>query len=42
LSGAGLYQITLTVPSGLGTADVRFVASVNGAQTQSSVVISLQ
>jgi uncharacterized protein (TIGR03437 family) len=37
-----LYQINLTVPAGLGTGDVSLVASVGGAQTQSSVVISLQ
>jgi uncharacterized protein (TIGR03437 family) len=42
LSGAGLYQITLTVPAGLGTGDVPLVASVGGVQTPSSVVISLQ
>jgi uncharacterized protein (TIGR03437 family) len=42
LSGAGLYQINLTVPSGLGTGDVSLVASVGGAQTPLGVVISLQ
>jgi uncharacterized protein (TIGR03437 family) len=42
LSGAGLYQINLTVPSGLGTGDVSFQASVGGAQTPTGVVISLQ
>ncbi|MCX6629483.1 MAG: hypothetical protein NTW28_17845, partial [Candidatus Solibacter sp.] len=42
LAGAGLYQINLTVPSGLGTGDVSFQASVGGAQTPTGVVISLQ
>jgi uncharacterized protein (TIGR03437 family) len=42
LSGAGLYQINLTVPAGLGTGDVPLAATVGGAQTQSGVVISLQ
>jgi uncharacterized protein (TIGR03437 family) len=42
LSGAGLYQLNLTVPSGLGTGDVPLVATVEGAQTSPTVVISLQ
>ena len=42
LSGAGLYQINLILPTGLGTGDVTLVASVNSLQTQSNVVISLQ
>jgi uncharacterized protein (TIGR03437 family) len=42
LSSAGVDQINLTVPPGLGTGDVPLVATVGGAQTQSSVVISLQ
>jgi uncharacterized protein (TIGR03437 family) len=42
LSGAGLYQINLTVPAGLGTGDVSLVATVGGTQTQTGVVISLQ
>jgi uncharacterized protein (TIGR03437 family) len=42
LSGAGLDQINLTVPAGLGTGDVPLAATVGGAQTQSGVVISLQ
>jgi len=42
LSSAGLYQINLTVPSGLGTGDVSLVAAVGGAQTPAGVVISLQ
>jgi uncharacterized protein (TIGR03437 family) len=41
LSSAGLYQINVTVPAGLGTGDVPLTASVGGAQTQSGVVISL-
>ncbi len=42
LSGAGLYQLNLTVPSGLGTGDVSLQAAVGGAPTPSGVVISLQ
>jgi uncharacterized protein (TIGR03437 family) len=42
LSSAGLYQINVTIPSGLGTGDVALQASVGGAQTQPGVVISLQ
>ena len=42
LSGAGLYQLNLTVPSGLGTGDVSLQATVGGVQTPSGVVISLQ
>jgi uncharacterized protein (TIGR03437 family) len=42
LSGAGLYQINFTIPAGLGTGDIALVASVGGASTQPSVVISLQ
>jgi len=42
LSGAGLYQINLTVPTGLGTGDVPLVATVGGVQTPPNVVISLQ
>jgi len=42
LSGAGLYQINLTLPTGLGTGDVTLAASVNGVPTESNVVISVQ
>jgi uncharacterized protein (TIGR03437 family) len=42
LSGAGLYQINLTVPSGLGTGDVPLQSTVGGVQTATGVVISLQ
>jgi uncharacterized protein (TIGR03437 family) len=42
LSGAGVYQINLMVPAGLGAGDVPLAASVNGVQTQSSLVISVQ
>lgn len=42
LSGAGVYQINLTLPSGLGSGDVPLAAVVGGAQTASGVVISLQ
>jgi uncharacterized protein (TIGR03437 family) len=42
LSGPGLYQLNLTVPSGLGTGDVLLQATVGGVQTPSGVVISWQ
>ena len=42
LSGAGLDQMNLTVPAGLGAGDLALVASVGGASTQPAVVISLQ
>jgi uncharacterized protein (TIGR03437 family) len=42
LSGAGLYQINLILPAGLGAGDVTLAASVNGVPTQSNVVISVQ
>lgn len=42
LSGAGLYQINLTVPAGLGPGDVPLVAATGGVQTPSYVEISLQ
>jgi len=42
LSSAGLYQINLTVPTGLGTGDVPLQLSVGGVPAQSGVVVSLQ
>jgi uncharacterized protein (TIGR03437 family) len=42
LSGAGLDQINLTIPKGLGTGDVSLAASVDGVRTPSYAVISLQ
>jgi len=42
LSGAGFYQLNLTVPSGLGAGDVPLMAAVGGVQTPSGVVISLR
>jgi uncharacterized protein (TIGR03437 family) len=42
LSSAGLYQLNVTVPPGLGTGDVSLQATVGGAQTHSGVVISLR
>lgn len=41
LSSAGLYQINLIVPTGLGTGDVSLVATVGGVETPTGVVISL-
>lgn len=42
ITEAGLYQINLTIPSGLGTGDVSLVGQVAGVQTPAGVVISLQ
>jgi len=42
LSSAGLYQINLTIPPGLGTGDLPLVATVGSVQTQSFVAISVQ
>ena len=42
LSAAGLYQLNLTVPAGLGSGDVPIEAIVGGAQTPSGVLISLE
>ena len=41
LSSAGLFQINLTVPPGLGTGDLSLVAGVGGVQTPAGTVISL-
>jgi uncharacterized protein (TIGR03437 family) len=42
LSAAGLYQINIAIPAGLGNGDLTLVATVGSVQTQSGVVISLQ
>jgi uncharacterized protein (TIGR03437 family) len=42
LSSAGLYQINLKVPDGLGLGDVPIQAIVGGMQTQPGVLFSLQ
>ena len=42
ITEAGLYQINLTIPAGLGTGDVSLLGQVEGAQTPAGVVISLQ
>ena len=42
LSAAGVYQLNLTIPSGLGSGDVTLQATVGGAQTPAGAVISLQ
>jgi uncharacterized protein (TIGR03437 family) len=42
LSGAGLYQINVVIPAGLGTGDLPLQLAVNGAAAQSNVVISLR
>ena len=42
LTSAGLYQINLTVPPGLGEGEVPIQAMVGGMQTQPDVFFSLQ
>jgi uncharacterized protein (TIGR03437 family) len=42
ITSAGLYQINITLPSGLGSGDVPLVATVGGVQTPSGVVVSVQ
>jgi uncharacterized protein (TIGR03437 family) len=42
ITSAGLYQMNLVVPSGLGVGDVPLLAMVGGVQTQSGVLLSLQ
>jgi uncharacterized protein (TIGR03437 family) len=42
MSSAGLYQINLVVPAGVGEGDVPLVAYVNGVQTQTGVLFSLE
>jgi uncharacterized protein (TIGR03437 family) len=42
ITSAGLYQINLTLPAGLGTCDVPLVATAGGEQTPSTVVLSVQ
>jgi uncharacterized protein (TIGR03437 family) len=42
LSAAGLCQMNVKIPPGLGAGDLSLVATVGGVQTQSGVVISLQ
>lgn len=42
MTSAGLYQINLTIPAGLGTGDISLAAMAGGAQTQAGAVISLQ
>jgi len=42
MSAPGLFQINLTLPAGLGSGDQSISATVNGASTQSNVVIALQ
>jgi uncharacterized protein (TIGR03437 family) len=42
LSGAGLYQINLVLPPGLGQGDVPIEAIVGGLQTQKNLLFSLQ
>jgi uncharacterized protein (TIGR03437 family) len=41
-TGAGLFQINLTLPAGLGTGDVPLLGLAGGVETPTGVVISLQ
>lgn len=41
-SEVGIYQINLTIPTGLGMGDVPLLATVGGAQTPGGVYISVQ
>jgi uncharacterized protein (TIGR03437 family) len=42
LSAAGLYQINVKIPAGLGAGDLPVIATAGGVQTQPGVVISLR
>jgi uncharacterized protein (TIGR03437 family) len=42
ITEAGLFQINLTIPQGIGTGDVPVTATVGGVQTQAGVLISAQ
>jgi uncharacterized protein (TIGR03437 family) len=42
ISAAGLYQINITIPAGLGTGDASLIATTGSAATQAGVVLSLQ
>jgi len=39
---AGLYQLNLTIPAGIGSGELPLLAQTGGAQTQAKVVISAQ
>jgi uncharacterized protein (TIGR03437 family) len=41
MSGAGLYQVNLKIPYGLGTGDVPLLAIMGGARTPAGVMITL-
>ena len=42
LTAAGLYQLNVTLPAGLGTGDVALQVTVGGVKTPSGAVLSLQ
>lgn len=42
LTGAGLYQINVTVPPGTPSGDTVVVATIGGASTQSTAIITVQ
>jgi uncharacterized protein (TIGR03437 family) len=42
ITGAGLFQMNLTVPSGLGSGDVPLAATVENIKTPAGVVLSVQ
>lgn len=42
LSSAGLYQVNIRIPAGLGSGELPINAIIRGAQAQTGVVIALQ
>jgi uncharacterized protein (TIGR03437 family) len=42
LTQAGLYQLNLTVPAGIGSGELALVAQTGGVQTQASVILSAE
>jgi uncharacterized protein (TIGR03437 family) len=42
ISAAGLYQINITVPPGLGAGDAAVIATTAGVSTQTGIVLALQ
>jgi uncharacterized protein (TIGR03437 family) len=42
LTGAGLYQINVTVPASTPNGDMPVVATINGASTQAGAIVTVQ
>jgi uncharacterized protein (TIGR03118 family) len=42
LTGAGLYQINVTIPSGTPAGDIPVIATIQGASTQATGIITVQ